>query len=240
MIARFRDRLTYANVVATLALFVALGGTGYAASQITSRNIKNRSIKGVDISKDALGGTEVNESKLKEVPLARSATSATSADISRNADNAVRSQSSASADAAAIATDARALAGQGAGAFEKSTRVTFGSGSAAPAGPPNEQVLLSWPEMGVQVTTSTNQCGGGGGTSFAVKSTKGAGGSTIEFNDAGNAVAGGVAPGATVRRCSSSGADSVNSQISDTTRSLFVDCIRAAGQLRCLGIRSEP
>jgi hypothetical protein len=31
MLARVRGRLTYANVIASLALFVALGGTGYAA-----------------------------------------------------------------------------------------------------------------------------------------------------------------------------------------------------------------
>jgi len=32
-------RLSYANVVATLALFVALGGSSYAAIRITGKNV---------------------------------------------------------------------------------------------------------------------------------------------------------------------------------------------------------
>ena len=31
---RIRDRLTYANVTATLALFIALGGSSYAALKL--------------------------------------------------------------------------------------------------------------------------------------------------------------------------------------------------------------
>lgn len=37
--SRLRDRLTYANVTATLALFVALGGTGYAATQLPRNSV---------------------------------------------------------------------------------------------------------------------------------------------------------------------------------------------------------
>jgi hypothetical protein len=47
---RVRARLTYANVIATLALFVALGGTATAAGVlITGRNIRDGSISGADI-----------------------------------------------------------------------------------------------------------------------------------------------------------------------------------------------
>ena len=38
--------LSYANVMATLALFLALGGTSYTATQINGSQIKNRSIAG--------------------------------------------------------------------------------------------------------------------------------------------------------------------------------------------------
>ena len=41
--------MTYANVMASIAVFVALGGTGYAASQIHGKNIKNRSISGAKL-----------------------------------------------------------------------------------------------------------------------------------------------------------------------------------------------
>ncbi len=47
-------RLTYANVVATLALFVALGGTGYAALTVTGKNVRNGSLTGKDIKNKSL------------------------------------------------------------------------------------------------------------------------------------------------------------------------------------------
>jgi hypothetical protein len=51
---RVRDRLSYANVMATLALFLALGGAAYAISipnnSIDSKNIVNNSIKPPDIA----------------------------------------------------------------------------------------------------------------------------------------------------------------------------------------------
>lgn len=47
-------RLSYANVTATLALFVALGGTGYAATQLTGKDIRNGSLTGADIKKKSI------------------------------------------------------------------------------------------------------------------------------------------------------------------------------------------
>jgi hypothetical protein len=38
---RLVSHLTYANVMATLALFVALGGSVYATTTISGRQIKN-------------------------------------------------------------------------------------------------------------------------------------------------------------------------------------------------------
>lgn len=38
-----RLKLSYANVMATIAMFVALGGTSYAAIRITGANVKNES-----------------------------------------------------------------------------------------------------------------------------------------------------------------------------------------------------
>lgn len=47
---KIRSNLTYANIAATLALALALGGTGaYAATLITSAMIKNGTIRSVDI-----------------------------------------------------------------------------------------------------------------------------------------------------------------------------------------------
>jgi hypothetical protein len=70
---RIRERLTYANVMATLAVFIALGGTSYAAATINGSDIKNRSIKGSKLKHNTLTGTQIKESKLARVPRARDA-----------------------------------------------------------------------------------------------------------------------------------------------------------------------
>jgi Collagen triple helix repeat (20 copies) len=49
-----RRHLTYANVIATLALFVALGGSSYAALRIGSAQIRNNSVKSVDVKNRSL------------------------------------------------------------------------------------------------------------------------------------------------------------------------------------------
>jgi hypothetical protein len=68
-----RQHLTYANVVATLALFIALGGSSYAVSKISGSQIKNRTIAGKKLKRDTLGGTRIKESRLGTVPRARGA-----------------------------------------------------------------------------------------------------------------------------------------------------------------------
>lgn len=49
-----RSPLTYANVVASLALVVALGGTSYAAAKITGKQIKNNTITSADIKNGSI------------------------------------------------------------------------------------------------------------------------------------------------------------------------------------------
>jgi hypothetical protein len=46
---RIRRHLSYANVTATLALFVALGGGAYAIDKVNSHDIVNGTIKSVDL-----------------------------------------------------------------------------------------------------------------------------------------------------------------------------------------------
>jgi len=75
-----RRHLTFANVTSTLALFIALGGTSYAVATIGTKQIKNNSVRSVDvrngtiISRDVkrggLGGSAVRESSLGTVPRA--------------------------------------------------------------------------------------------------------------------------------------------------------------------------
>lgn len=68
-----RPRLNYANVVATLALFVALGGSSYAALKISGRDIQRHTITGQNIKRNSLGRLQVKESSLSAVPRALNA-----------------------------------------------------------------------------------------------------------------------------------------------------------------------
>src|SRR5437016_8471561 len=73
MLDKISQRLTYANVMATVAVFIALGGSSYAALTIDGTQLKNRSVHGVKIARNTLGATEIRESALGKVPRARSA-----------------------------------------------------------------------------------------------------------------------------------------------------------------------
>jgi hypothetical protein len=68
-VARLSSRLTYANVMATIAVFVALGGSGYAAvrlskNSVTSRTIKNGQVKTADLAKNAVTSVKVTDGSL--------------------------------------------------------------------------------------------------------------------------------------------------------------------------------
>jgi hypothetical protein len=248
MLARFRDRLSYANVVATLALFVALGGTGYAASQITSKEVKNRSLKGGDLRKDTITGTEVNESKLKQVPRARAAETAGTADISKSSGTATTAGSAATAAVADTAKDSQQLAGQGVGAFEKSSRTDFGL-APIPTGAAEEKPVIAWPALGAEVRTITGVCAGSA-MQLLVKNTRPAGGGAITVFEGNTAIP--IQPGNTQNVCShaddTTGADlaHLNMQVGDSGangRAWFVQCLKVfstAQEERCLGVRSEP
>jgi hypothetical protein len=90
-------RPSAAMLVASAALFAAIGGTSYAALMVTGANVANGTLTGVDIANksippkklkpNSIGGTRVKESTLGTVP---SAAHATSADTALNADNATK------------------------------------------------------------------------------------------------------------------------------------------------------
>jgi hypothetical protein len=68
-LSRFRP--SPAMVIASVALFVALGGTGYAVTELNGRDIDNRSISGKKLKKNTVTDKEVRESRLKRVPEAK-------------------------------------------------------------------------------------------------------------------------------------------------------------------------
>src|SRR4051794_33857089 len=69
-----------ALVISLIALFVALGGTSYAAIKIGAHNlrtgsvgsraVKNGTLRGRDIRRASLSGREINEGRLGSVPQA--------------------------------------------------------------------------------------------------------------------------------------------------------------------------
>jgi hypothetical protein len=104
MFSRFKGaRPSPALVISLVALFVSLGGVGYAAVTITGKNVKNSSLTGKDVKNSSLTGSDVKnssltgkdiknnsltgsdvlESKLGKVPSAGTADSATIARVTR-------------------------------------------------------------------------------------------------------------------------------------------------------------
>ena len=74
MLSRLRSyRPNHTTVVAYLALFVALGGSSYAAIRVTGRNVQNRSLTGKDIRKNSLTTIEVKNHSLRPSDLNASA-----------------------------------------------------------------------------------------------------------------------------------------------------------------------
>ncbi len=70
-IGRLRRRLSYANVAATLALFLALGGgAAVAAGQIGAKDLAPDSVGGSELKNDAAKGKNVDEDSLGPVPSA--------------------------------------------------------------------------------------------------------------------------------------------------------------------------
>ena len=63
--SRIRSRLSYANVVATLALFVALGGSATAALLITGKQVKNASLTGADVKNNSVRSVDVKDGNLR-------------------------------------------------------------------------------------------------------------------------------------------------------------------------------
>jgi hypothetical protein len=107
---KLRERLSYANVVATLALFIAIAGSSaFAASQlgkntvgpkqlkknaVTTVKIKDQAITAAKVQNGSLTGAQINASTLGTVPSAAQAA---------NAESATNAAHAASADTAAHA-----------------------------------------------------------------------------------------------------------------------------------------
>jgi hypothetical protein len=111
-----RRHLTYANVMATIAVFLALGGgAAFAATQVLPKNsvgsaqLKRNAVTGRAIRDGSIKGADVSEASLGKVPSAGRADRATLADTATHAvsaDSATRAATATSAATAGTATSA--------------------------------------------------------------------------------------------------------------------------------------
>jgi hypothetical protein len=123
MLARLRPRLTFANVVSLLALFVALGGTAAAVSQLPANSVGTKQLKSSAVTRakvhgnaiasgkvanDSLVGDDIEESSLQMVPYA---------DHANDADNAILASHAGTAGNAQTADNANQLGGTAAASY---------------------------------------------------------------------------------------------------------------------------
>jgi hypothetical protein len=83
-VKNLRSRISFSNVVAVLALFIALGGSAYAATQLKknsvgTKQLKKNAVNGSKVKDQSLTGKDINLAKLGTVPSATSAANATAA-----------------------------------------------------------------------------------------------------------------------------------------------------------------
>jgi hypothetical protein len=112
---------TYSEAVATLALFVALGGTSYAVTSlpsssvgtsqlknasVTAAKLHSHSVSAAAVALDSLTGKQINEATLGEVPKAKSASSADSATSAKTAISAMSATTAGTATTAITASTA--------------------------------------------------------------------------------------------------------------------------------------
>ena len=92
---RIRTRLTYANVMSTLCLFIAMGGVSYAAVSLPRNSVgavqlRPNAVTSAKIAPNTVRGVDVRESTLAKVPSASKADQAAKADTATKADLATK------------------------------------------------------------------------------------------------------------------------------------------------------
>ena len=78
MLTRIRKHFSFANVIASLALFIALGGVSYAATiaaknSVRSSSIKNGQVKTADLATNAVTSTKIKNGQVAGADLAAGA-----------------------------------------------------------------------------------------------------------------------------------------------------------------------
>jgi hypothetical protein len=241
-----RPRLSYSNVVATLALFLALGGTSIAAFNLTSRDIKNRSIRGVDVGKNQLGGKEIRESRLGIVNNARTIDGLAPDAFLRadgKATDAERLDGLDSADflrTGGKAADADTLDGLDSSGF-LSAAVLQSVERLSTSTTPLE--IFSWPELGARITTDGTS---DGDAEIRIENTRPAS-DPQQVLVAGFVPSGGQGHFISGQQSASRGGGGGATSVliwgnRDPTRTWLVQCgiFLSQEEIRCMALRSRP
>jgi hypothetical protein len=118
-----RSRLTYANVMATCAVFIALGGTGYAALTLPRNSVGSKQLR-----KGSVGTTELRTGAVRSKDIRNRTIRLT--DVSRSARQALKGQMGPQGQAGAPGTALRAAVSSGGTAVAgNSTTVAHVSGT---------------------------------------------------------------------------------------------------------------
>jgi hypothetical protein len=110
-----RGKLTYANVVSTICLFLLLGGGAALAGNVLPKNsvgakqIKKNAVTGPKVAAHSLTGDDLNLSTLGVVPNATTAESAKTAETAKTAANATNATTASQAETANLAEDAETV-----------------------------------------------------------------------------------------------------------------------------------
>jgi hypothetical protein len=176
-VKKITKRLTYANVMSSIAVFLVLGGAAFAAAKLPknsvgTKQLKKNAVTTQKIKNGAVTSAKVNVSGFPKVPSAANADNAANAAHATNADNAANAAHANNAANAAHATNAdnaaNAAHADSADSVEGSTIVPFFYASQE-TGPGEEEVVLALGNL-----TLTASCEGGTPALVATTSTSGA------------------------------------------------------------------
>ena len=115
LLSRVRARLSYANVTASLALFIALGGTTYAATSLPrnsvgSKQIRTNAVGASELRRNAVRSTEIRNRTIKL------------SDVSLSARNSLRGSQGPQGPAGPAGTAERAAINSGGGRVSGTAR----------------------------------------------------------------------------------------------------------------------
>jgi hypothetical protein len=137
---------TYSNVMATIAVFVALGGASYAATQLPKKSVGTKQIKNNAVTTAKIKDGAVTQSKLATGALGTATTGQVSqAEHANSADSAVH------ANDATRANDAGTLGGLPPSAFAPASSVVSGVASTS-----GKNVILTVPDAFRMETMASN------------------------------------------------------------------------------------